>query len=286
MRFLTGAAARGGLVLAGMLFGGTLLAAQDGDRRDFEGFWRAKSQNSPPGAPNPTSGPGAPPNVARAAPYNAAGQQIIARRRESAQQGRLAAGPHLTCRPNGIATVRPSVGAFVAQTPEKLVFISQEDRDVRQIFLNQAHPKKMVPSYMGHSTGRWEGDTLVVDTVGYNGRGTIRVAGGVPGIDPPTSEQLHTVERWTKSADGNTLTVEVRVEDPVYYTEPFTQTFTWQRFSQRVRLLDYDCAENPREDDFAAWAFEDDWFKPVCIRPVRNGLASDKVICTRTAVKE
>jgi hypothetical protein len=68
--------------------------------------------------------------------------------------------------------------------------------------------------------------------------------------------------------------------DPVYYTAPFTKTFKWQRVDD-ARLVDYDCAENPRSEDFESWTFEDDWFKPVCIRAVVNGLASDKVICER-----
>jgi hypothetical protein len=256
-----------------------LLADDVGNRRDFEGFWHGKMEDSSPtGLPSVIPGVGAPIGGAELLPYNAAGQQVVARRREWAQQGKLTADTHLTCRPNGAATLTPLVAiALITQTPDKLVLISQEGRDVRLVFMNQAHPKKLMPSYMGHSVGRWDGDTLVVDTVGYNGRSTIS---GVPGIDPPTSEQLHTVERWTKGADGNTLTIVLRIEDPVYYTKPFTQTYTWQRFSQRVRLLDYDCSENPREDDFAAWVFEDDWFKPVCIRPVRDGIASEKVICT------
>jgi hypothetical protein len=95
----------------------------------------------------------------------------------------------------------------------------------------------------------------------------------------PHSDQLHVVERWRKSADGNTLTAQFTFTDPVYYTRSFTKTRQWRR-TPGVRIADYDCSENPRADDFANLTFENDWFKPTCMRQVTNGITADKVVCS------
>lgn len=82
--------------------------------------------------------------------------------------------------------------------------------------------------------GGWEGDTLVIDTVGYNGKGQLDELGN------PHSNQLHVVERWTQSADGNTLTVQFTFADPVYYARPFSKTREYGRASGQ-RVGDYGC---------------------------------------------
>ena len=87
---------------------------------------------------------------------------------------------------------------------------------VRRIRMNGSHPQTLEPGYVGDSVGRWEGSTLVVDTLGFNGYAELDARG------QPTSPQLHTVERFTPSADGNSIDIEVTIEDPEYYTQPFT----------------------------------------------------------------
>ena len=75
------------------------------------------------------------------------------------------------------------------------------------------HPAKLTPSYAGHSIGKWEGDTLVVDTVGF--------AAGV--LSPPTrsSEELHLVERFSLDTQKMALKREYSATDPVYLTAPY-----------------------------------------------------------------
>ena len=75
------------------------------------------------------------------------------------------------------------------------------------------HPANLEPSYAGHSIGRWEGDTLVVDTIGF--------AAGV--LAPPTrsSEEMHIVERFTLDAERMALKREYSVTDPVYLAAPY-----------------------------------------------------------------
>ncbi len=88
----------------------------------------------------------------------------------------------------------------------------------RRIHMTDQHPASLVPSNSGHSIGRWEGDTLVVDTVGF-----------APGVlAPPTrnSDQLHVVERFTLDTKTFALKREFRAEDPIYLAAPYTSADT------------------------------------------------------------
>ena len=235
-------------------------SASAADARDFEGNWRHMMDMVPPS------------NSLPALPYTPEARRIVERRMQLSRDNKPAVGTHLGCRPpTGFEALTPSVNALVLQTPTKLTILNQEERGVWQIYIDQPHSKNKQRSYMGESVARWEGDTLVVDTIGYNGKGWVDLGGS------PLSDKVHVVTRISKSADGNTLTLTATFTDPVYYAEPFSKTFEWRRID--ARLVDYDCAENPREEDFSSWTFEDDWFKPVCVRRVTNGLASDKVTC-------
>jgi len=90
------------------------------------------------------------------------------------------------------------------------------------------HPADGVRSNQGHSIGRWEGDTLVVDTRLFD---DYRVAHG-PGI--PAGAQKHTVERFSLADDGATLNIETFVEDPEFLTEPYTVSTTWVHAPNRA----------------------------------------------------
>lgn len=244
-------------------WGGAAFAAGADDRRNFEGTWMRASMRDASDF-----------ILGIDLPYKPETQNIAADHLQLFKDGRSAASAHLTCRPTGVQGVTATKGIMlILQTPAKLAMIFQEDREVRHVYMNQSHPKKLSPTYSGHSVGRWEGDTLVIDTVGYNGKGQLDEMGN------PHSNQLHVVERWTQSADGNTLTIDFTFTDPVYYTEPFTKTREYRR-APGQRVGDYDCAENPRSDDFEGLTFEHDWFKPTCVRLVNNGVAADKVVCT------
>lgn len=210
-------------------------------------------------------------------PYRPEAQNTASDNLELFKSGHSKASPHLTCRPTGVQGVSATKEAMLLlQTPQKIVMIFQEDREVRHIYMNAEHPKNLKPTYSGHSVGHWEGKVLVVDTVGYNGRGQLDEMGN------PHSDQLHVVERWTKSAGGNALSVEFTFEDPANYVAPFTKTRQFVA-APGIRIADYDCGENPRSDDFENLTFKDERFRPTCVRPVENGVAGDKVICTPAA---
>src|SRR5690242_19029290 len=103
------------------------------------------------------------------------------------------------------------------------------------------HPKppELNPTYLGHSVGHWEGDTLVVDAVGFNDRTWLDAAGHMHG------EKLHVTEKFTRP-DSNTLRLEATIDDADYYTKPWTvvTTATW---APGQELLEYICQENNRD---------------------------------------
>ena len=207
-------------------------------------------------------------------PYKPATQNLTADRLEEFKAGRDRASPHLTCRPTGVQGITAQKGAMlVLQSAKEIAFLFEDDREVRHVYMDQQHPTDVKPSYTGDSVGRWEGDALVVDTIGYNGKGLLDEIG------TPHGTQLHLVERFTKSKDGQTLTDELTFADPEYYTKSFTKTRIWS-LRPGERLRDYDCAENPREDDFNKLTYENDWFKPTCVRPVKDGKSGEKVVCS------
>ena len=120
--------------------------------------------------------------------------------------------PYTRCKPAGGARmVATAYGTDFIDVPEqKRIYITQTGgpHSFRPIYMDgRPHPKDLDPSYYGHSVGHWEGDTLVIDTVGFNERSWIDLRG------MPTTEQLHLTERITRP-DFNTLRYEITIDDP------------------------------------------------------------------------
>jgi hypothetical protein len=107
----------------------------------------------------------------------------------------------------------------------------------REIFLNRSHPskEKLKLSWLGDSIGRWDGDTLVVDTIGFNDRTWLNDAGA------PHSDDLHTVERYHLLDRGKYLELKVTAEDPKVLTKPYTYTRYYQR--RDTELAEDSCQE-------------------------------------------
>jgi len=104
----------------------------------------------------------------------------------------------------------------IIQTPGRVIMYYQWDHWVRQIWMDgRGHPKDPDPTWMGHSIGKWEGETLVVDTVGLNDKTWLDKAGHVH------TDALHLVERISR-VDRSTLKVDVTIDDPKAYTKPWS----------------------------------------------------------------
>jgi hypothetical protein len=107
---------------------------------------------------------------------------------------------------------------------------------MRQIYMNRQHPKDVDASYSGDAIGKWQGDTLVVDTIGFNDK-TWLDGGGLP-----HSEALHVIERLRRT-DHDTLVDDIMIEDPMAYTKPLTDRQVY-KLKPGWEIGEYVCEEN------------------------------------------
>ena len=124
----------------------------------------------------------------------------------------------------------------------------------REIYMDgRAHPQgdALNPTYLGHSVGRWEGDTLVVDVVGFNEATWIDYYGH------PHTDLLHVVERFSRP-DKGTLRYEATIDDPGAYSRPWTVSWTIP-WTPAGELTEYICQENNRY----LWNLTDDLGQPI-----------------------
>ncbi len=148
--------------------------------------------------------------------------------------------PHTRCKPSG--------GPRQFMTPYGVEFIEAAEigrtyivdiggpHTMRIIYMNSRHPDDLSPSFLGHSVGQWQGNTLVVDTIGFNEGFWIDRFG------LPTTQQLHLIERFTR-VDENNLKYEFTVDDPGAYTTEWTSGLIL-RWSPGQELFEYVCQDN------------------------------------------
>lgn len=149
--------------------------------------------------------------------------------------------PGAYCLPSGIPEkLNIPDGLKLVQT-EDLVILLHESRTIyRQIFTDgRSHPKNAQPTWMGYSIGHWEGDTLVVDTIGQNGRTWLDMR-GLPG-----TESLRVIERYTRPRIGR-MDIEVTIDDPEAYTRPWKVNLVW-RLLPDTDLIESICEENNKD---------------------------------------
>jgi hypothetical protein len=159
-------------------------------------------------------------------------------RNELVLAGKQVFSLHASCWPIGIPhfllepMTRPM---YIVQGPKEVVMILTSFSDVRRIYLSDKHSEKLEISWYGDSIGHYEGDTLVVDTIGLDDRTF------VDGFETPHTTQLHVVERWHLVDGGQTLEANIHVEDPGAFTMPWNAVQRYRRFeavaSKNVRSL-------------------------------------------------
>jgi len=122
------------------------------------------------------------------------------------------------------------------QAPKQFVILYEAYHAYRVIPFDAEHPKDVEPTFMGDSVARWDGDTLVVDVVGFNTETWISGVGSVH------TDRLHVVERY-RFVDSETLVLEATIEDPGALTRPWKQYFTL-RLAPGERIREYECIQN------------------------------------------
>lgn len=146
----------------------------------------------------------------------------------------------------------------ILQGPNVIAIHHEAVTQPRRIYMDgRNHPTgdDLLPTFMGHSIGRWEGDTLVVDTVGTNGRarpingyisGSVN-SGPINSPRLPGSDQMHLVERIRLVGGGDYLEDAMTIDDPKTYRKPWSVTRYWQRRPD-IDLQEYACTDNRRPD--------------------------------------
>jgi hypothetical protein len=158
---------------------------------------------------------------------------------ERMRQPRIA--PTESCMPIGfpMGTLLTPVTKLI-QSPSILVMLLEEGNVYRQIYLDgRPLPKDPQPSWLGYSTGKWDGETLVVETIGFNDKTFLDAVGH------PRSESMKMTERYRRRDVGH-LDVQVTFDDPVYYTRPFSMKFT-HLLQPDTDILEYVCNENEKD---------------------------------------
>ncbi|MBZ5575518.1 MAG: hypothetical protein LAP40_03035 [Acidobacteriia bacterium] len=186
-------------------------------RPDFSGVWLGNDELSP--------------EKPALLPWAAA---VMQKRK---QRDNIVDNPASHCLPSAI----PLAGARVYKVVETPALLLEMFKDVigyRQVFLDgRAHPADPDPSWMGHSIGHWEGDTLAIDTVGFNDRSWLELY--------PHTEKLHIVERYQRRDLGH-LEVRITIQDPGAFTRPWKIHNEWV-LAPNQDVLEYVCNENSQD---------------------------------------
>jgi len=288
-------------VAAAALAASTQAAPSTAPVPDFSGIW----VHAALGFESPLSGPGPVLNKARlpsgASNFNLLvgdytnpilkpeAAEILKKNGEISQSGRAFPDPDNLCLLNPVPYIFWNFDIQLLQQRDKISIVYQHDSDVRRIRMNQPHPARVIPSIHGDSVGHYEGDTLVIDTVGVKLR---KYASVVDRFGTPFSAALHVVERyrlidyeaakeaqeraakeWPRVGDsvdpdyrGKGLQLEFTVEDPGVFTTPWKATITYLR-AQRTEWEERICAENVEHDYTGNYYSDKDAHLPTADKP-------------------
>jgi hypothetical protein len=209
----------------------------------FENLWFYNGRIGRP----PVSPPGEPPQTTFAEigagfkdglPFRPWARELYLKRKESNAKD----NPDAHCLPMGLMQfhIHPQPRKIV-QTRDLMIVLYEGNAGTRQIFLDgRPLPKigDVQPWWYGYSTGRWEGDTLVIETNNFRDDGWLDINGS------PLTDQGKMTERWTRPTYG-TLRIDVTIDDPKAYTAPFTVRLN-QKVVPDAELIEFICAENER----------------------------------------
>ena len=125
----------------------------------------------------------------------------------------------------------------IFQTPNRMAILFESNNIFHVIRMDEEHPEDLEPTWLGHSVATWEGDTLVVDTIGFNGKTYLDTA------EHPMSEEMRMIER-IRFIDRDHLSYQVTWDDPKTYTEPIHNNRIMVRMPPGSELFEYWCMEN------------------------------------------
>jgi len=194
---------------------------------------------------------------------------IVRRRGEISKTGKIFPDPDVMCLQQPVPYILWNFDVVFLQQKDKVTLIYQHDNDYRQVWLNQGHPADLKPSAHGHSVGHYEGDTLVIDTVGIK----VGPYTTIDRLGTPYSDSLHVVERyrmlpyeqakaamdlaekeWMRAGPtvdpnyrGHGVQLEFVVEDQKMFTMPWSASITYLK-RENTGWEERICAENVEHD--------------------------------------
>jgi len=149
-------------------------------------------------------------------------------------------GPPAACLPTGIPAGIFIYSFQIIQAPREIVVLTENGDPARQIHTDgRSLPDDPQPSWMGYSVGKWQGDTLAVETIGFNEASWVDLFGH------PRSESMRIREAYRRRDFGH-IDLEVTMEDPKYYTRPFTVK-TQLNLISSGDVLEFVCGENEKD---------------------------------------
>ena len=210
---------------------------------DLSGLWEnPRGANGQPATPvQPTSGPPAPTfrDVGAGFKESLPFQPWALELRKKRQEQNSKDNPDAHCLPMGFMQfhMHPQPRKII-QTPGLILIVYEANNGLRQIFLDgRALPgPDAQPWWYGYSIGKWDGDTLLVETTGLRDGGWLDIIGS------PQTDAAKVIERFRRINHGS-LEIEVTVDDPKAYTKPWTVKFT-QRLMPDAELIEFTCSEN------------------------------------------
>jgi len=176
-------------------------------------------------------------------PLTAMGKEAYAKNQAGLKSGEITDAARKFCVPDGIprAMASPYPFEIIQAPPGQITMVHELNHQIRVIAMDkpmQTYEQLVAfPFYNGHSVGHWEGDTLVVQTNGFNEKTFLDASGA------PHTDMLVVTERFKKT--GNQLEDVVTIHDPDYYTKDFSTRFVYA-LRNEVRLEDYVCGEPHR----------------------------------------
>jgi hypothetical protein len=178
-------------------------------------------------------------------PYNAAGKAAYAKNIDDLKSGTLTDAARVYCAPDGVPRFLETPYPFeIVQTPGQVTMIYELNHFVRVIAMDRPLPKYedvvAYPYYSGHSFGHWDGNSLVIETIGFNDKTFLDETGA------PHSAEMTTVERLRKIDGGKSLEDVVTMHDPNMFTRDWSARFVYASRSD-IQLEDYVCGEKHRD---------------------------------------
>jgi hypothetical protein len=161
-------------------------------------------------------------------------RDVVRKRNELVLAGKPANPPHASCWPVGVPgfLLRPMTQAmYFVQGPKEVVMILASKQEIRHAYLTDKHSPNVKTSWYGESIGHYDGDALVVDTIGLDDR-TL-----VDGFGTPHTKQLHVTERFHLIEDGKVLEANVHVEDPGAFTMPWDAIQRFRQYEEAVHKM-------------------------------------------------